>query len=250
MFPNNSPCSFKVQLPSSLQLDRTWKVALNSISCPTEFSTLLNETDQFETNVSLTGLVEGENHLESINLKKFHSYTKESLLAEINMLLSKKNYAKIELDESNFVKLTFLRNGVLFISETISNVLSLHGIKTKLTNGEIMYMLGTHSSPKVFIGSKPIDMNYYRPSYFIVYSNIVKNSIIGNNYSRILRVIPFQNIDLDYKIFEFKQREFYEISNDIINIVEIYLKTHDGRDINFLSKNNVVVNLEFTNFVD
>jgi hypothetical protein len=252
MFTQNQPCAFKVQIPISLQLDRSWKVALNSISCPTEFSTLLNETHRFETYVGVNGFT--DRHNENIELKKYHKYSSETLLAEINLLLSKGNYGKIELDESKFVKLTMFKPGAVLISETVSNVLNLSGPISTLKDGHKLLILGTSgyvgTLPKIFMGTKPIDINYYRPSYFIVYSNIVKNSIIGSNYSKILRVIPFQNVEVDYKIFEFKQREFYELSNDSINVIEIYLKTHDGRDINFLTNNNVIVNLEFSNFVD
>jgi len=228
LFPDNQLCSFKVQIPTPIQMDRSWKVAINSISCPTEFSTFLNESKDIDVKIGYRSFRPEITSFELI-LKRYHRYSKEQLISDINKALNRNNVGNIEIDERNFVKLTINIVGVVTIGESLANILNLRGV-TKLGNVEV---IGSTTSPKVFKSTKPIDLDYYRPTYFIVYSNLVQNSIIGNNYSRILRVIPFQNLDLDYKIFEFKQREYYPLANDTLNIIEIYLKTHDGQNINF-----------------
>ena len=93
-------------------------------------------------------------------------------------------------------------------------------------------------------------MNYFRPNYFIIYSNIVQPSIIGNQYSPILKIVPVLDSKEPFKLYDFKQREFYHIANTEITEIKMELRTHDGEYVNFLTDQNVVMNLQFSNEIN
>ena len=44
-YPSKILSKFKVKLPTSLQLDKTWRVSINSISHPSQFSTFLQDPE-------------------------------------------------------------------------------------------------------------------------------------------------------------------------------------------------------------
>ena len=90
-----------------------------------------------------------------------------------------------------------------------------------------------------------MDLDILRPDYVIAYSNIVSSSIIGGAYSKILRIIPIYKTEEDYVIKEFRHKEFIELQNTEIVEIEIELRSHDGSLVNFATKKDVILNLEF-----
>jgi hypothetical protein len=63
-----------------------------------------------------------------------------------------------------------------------------------------------------------------------------------------LRIIPIRESKTGYVISEFKHKDFYELQNTEIKEIEIELCAHDGEIINFKSKQNIVLNLLFSNY--
>jgi len=66
LFPDNKNNSFRVKLPSSLYLNKDWKVALTSINYPTYFSTF--PADEKLRTITYNGA--GVRHDESLSLEK------------------------------------------------------------------------------------------------------------------------------------------------------------------------------------
>jgi hypothetical protein len=82
----------------------------------------------------------------------------------------------------------------------------------------------------------------------MVYSNIVEGSIVGNKICNILKIVPTKKHEDNYVLNEFKHNEFYDLHNTDIDEIEITLRSHDGEIINFLSDQNVIINLLFSNY--
>ena len=94
-----------------------------------------------------------------------------------------------------------------------------------------------------------MNIGYNDPKYIMVYSNIVQPKLVGGEYRKLLRITPIEDNDLNYITHYFKHKEFCELENSLIDTVEITLATHDGRQVNFASDQDVIVNLEFSNYL-
>jgi len=96
--------------------------------------------------------------------------------------------------------------------------------------------------------SNPINMEYFTPSYVMMYSNIVEPTIIGGNYSNILKIFPVITSEDEYVIHQFKHREFHSLLNNEVKNINLQFRTHSGDYIYFASDNYVIVDLIFSNF--
>ena len=108
----------------------------------------------------------------------------------------------------------------------------------------------SEQAPKIIMPVKAIDLTLLRPNYIMVYSDIVKSTIIAGNFAKILKIIPLKSTDLSYTIQEFRAKEFTELERTQLDVIEVNLRSHDGAFINFLTNQDVILNLEFTNYHD
>ena len=93
-----------------------------------------------------------------------------------------------------------------------------------------------------------MNINYYQPDYMLAYCNIVQPTIIGGEYKNILRMIPIsKDKDDKYLIHEFQSKNFLPLLNTEITEIEINLRSHDGSLLNFSQKDDIIINLEFSN---
>ena len=95
------------------------------------------------------------------------------------------------------------------------------------------------------------DLNYLKPTYIMVYSNIVSRSILGGTMSNIIKVVPLKSSNKDYYVIsDFRHKEYYELQNSIVESIKIELRSHDGVPINFASNQDTILNLEFSNYTE
>ena len=349
-YPNNTLTHFKVNLPTPLILDKSWRVSLNSISHPTTFATFLNEEDTRIITFFDSATGEPVHHI----FQSDYAYNQEELIRELNEFLQTENIGSCALEE-NLLTFTITKNGSLIINNFIAKVLGYKLINENLTlcayrstkkvmesaiqipdtehtfdDGDynkrrILFKLGSKFADHVFksnykynkielnneinqflnmndIGECNIDpandvfnislkhgklvmgtqlsqilgsatipfqmeakqdepeeykfkadgrmsMTILKPSYLIVYSNIVQSTIVGGVYNKLLRLVPTpsETSNLEYTIREFEHKEFYDLENSEIDAIDIILCAHDGRQANFASNHDVIVNLEFSN---
>lgn len=254
-FPDNTKSSFKVKLPNTLSLDRSWKVCLTSISHPNTFKTFLSDISTRKILIRSKGNVIDQFILEH------KTYTKEELVKTLDILLKDSNLGYAKLDSSGLLVISFKKEDVEVLASNY--LLKILGYNAKL-NEERNYTLikmneheNAHTNNFVdsdgnstgFITnwelSLPIDVNFLRPDYIIAYTNIVSSTIIGGLYSKILRVIPIKSSEMDYVVTEFHHKEYLELQNTEVSEIEIELRTHDGSLIDFGFQQDVILNLEF-----
>ena len=242
VYKNNKINNFAVQLPSTKFLDDGWKVSLNSINIPNNFTTFLpSKNKKLYSIVYKKGMDPAIPYYFKTNIK----YSPSRLVSELNLFFLENDIGTVTLDQLN--RLTFLlndENSSFAIGLDLCRVL---GYETGHLLDDFMITRPLTPQKKLIIFDSPIDCDYFRPNYFIIYSNIVQPSIIGSQYSPILKIVPVLDGNEPYKLLDFKVREFYNIPNSEVNEIKIELRTHDGELVNFVESEHVVMNLQFSN---
>ena len=243
----NKNSSFKVKLPNTLYLDRNWTVCLTYINHPNIFTT-------FHENENTRKILFRQNGVEQnykLTLNQSVVFTKEMLIDEINKFLKQIGIGSAVLTENDHIKMIFNAKGILVISNYVLRLLGYTGNIDNSAMGTRIMIDTTNSSIQTFGNNfilefkSSIDIDLLAPNYMIAYSNIVSSTIIGGSFNKILRIIPIFKSDDDYVIKEFHHKEYIELQNTEITEIEIELRAHDGTLVNFGSKKDVILNLEF-----
>lgn len=264
-FPNNKNYKFKVRLPQTLYLSNNWKVSLASINYANTFGTFLHEEaerifvirdysncehpSQPPEDYVYTFI--GENRIYDVN----------DIITELNdKFLKLKKLGSAELTNKNRLKINLkLTTALIVMSESVAGILgynvdfsnnqpqtyTITFADTTLMKGEIdRNELGeyTYTFPNI------VNVTYLHPNYMVLYSSIVKETIIGETYAKILRIIPIDDDSTSNKIKEFKHQEYYDLQNTDITEIEFQLRTHDGKYVNFATKEHVILNLVFSSY--
>jgi hypothetical protein len=252
--PNNSRSQFSVTLPQTLFLNDTWKVALSSVNLPNVFNTFVKEHNY------LTYLYKDANNtgrkLEYLIPNK--NYTKEELLAEINFFL-KNNKANILLGEikevlneetqESIACIKMIEKGSFTMTRDIAEVLGYTGVSYRLDKKYFSFS-DVNLPYEEFKMDQPINIDYFKPTYFMLYSKLVEPTAVSGVFLNILKIFPVSQTSLTYVIQEFKHREYLALSNFDVKEISFELRSHAGDLIQFNSRNNdtVILNLHFTNY--
>ena len=249
IFPSNTCQSFTVQLPTTKILNEDWKVSLNSINIPNRFTTFLPQSPyELRTIIYKTPRANAIN----LTLSPTKSYTPSSLCAELNHFFTINGIGIAMIDALGRLVFDLREDCTFALGLDVAKVL---GYQTGLIPNDptgkrqnFMFVKPLVENEKIrIVFESPINVNYFRPNYFIVYSNIVQPSVIANQYSPILKIVPILETENAFKLHDFNVREFYRIPNSEINEIKMELRTHDGELVNFLDEQHVVMNLQFTN---
>lgn len=260
---SNTKASFRVKLPNTLSLDRSWKVCLTSISHPNTFKTFSPDINSRRIIIRHKG-VSGHWVTDQFILQH-KKYTKEKLAWTLDKLFreSQIGYVKYKADSNNLKRLecVFSKPDVeVLASNYFLKIIGYNGTLdenrgftfVRMNDHEHVYKIqDTDEVDRVYKEHYlwslqfDIDVDYLRPDYLICYTNIVSPTIIGSLYSKILRIIPIRNNNSDYVITEFLHKEYLEIQNTEVSEVEIELRAHDGTLVEFGFEQDVILNLEF-----
>ena len=256
MFPKNRRQAFKVQLPNSLFFSsrRNWKVALTSISHPNLFNTF-HGTDQERTLVY--------KNLEGVPIAKLtfenRIYTKEEIFTLLRDTFKKPSsqppnwdpddYIHVNLNDAGKLTLQLMGVGRYDFSNLVLNVLGYETYNEYIEFSSYYVQHSPGDQESIIINfDDGINVNYWQPDYLICYCNIVQPTVFGDEYRNILRTIPIPKENNDaYIIQEFKNKNYLPLSNTEMSEIEINLRSHDGKPIDFNGNENVIMNLEFAN---
>lgn len=246
-YPENTSSKFKVQLPTSLQLGEDWRVSINSISHSTVFATFLRDT-----NTRTISFKDSDNQLYQTTFSSRYHYSMDEIVSTLNNFMQTNTLGNCTFLDG-YIHLNFTKLGRLAISNLAAKVLGFNG---KNVQGNQFFNCSDTTSPNFKNGqyilkpeNKP-DLSYLHPNYMLIYSNIVKSTIVGGEYAKILRIAPLVNTDLDYAITEFRNKERYELDLREVRTIEIMLCSHDGEPIDFVTTQDVIINLEFSNYTE
>lgn len=254
LFPDNTNYKFKVKLPYQIDLgDEKWRVCINSLNHPTKFSTMLvGEEDRMI-------LFKQKNKQAPFKLqfKNFFAYDESSLFDEFNFFLQSNEIGEISAIPSGGKRINITKPGKLIISKFVGGVLGLsNDVSKHFQFSSAKNSIDPHSwdasttSPKMIDIPSTAKLSLLQPNYIMIYSDIVKSTAIAGNFAKILKIVPLKNTDFNYVIQEFRTKEMVELEKSQLDVIEIQLRSHDGRYINFLTNQDIIVNLEFTNYYE
>lgn len=262
LHPLNTRSAFTVTLPQTLSLNTNWKAGLSSVNLPNSFNTLPSEVFMgFIYYVNVNG--EGKKLEKVEHFFPHKRYSKEELFNEINFFLQKnsKNLNIGELSEkypeNQHEKVACLQmnyHGSISMSKSLAELLGFNSLILQSKKDRTYFTFNSNSSPQKtmteFFGEQPVNIDYYRPTYYMLYSNMVQPTAVSGEYLNVLKVFPVSNNDTSYVIQEFKHREYLSLNNYEIKEITFHLRSHTGEFISFDNnkKDPVILNLHFTNY--
>ena len=243
IYPDNKPNKFSVQLPSTKILNSDWKVSLNSINIPNRFTTFLSSRP-VECKTLVINVKKPAKKTLSLTFPSDVNFTPALLLSTINNFLINNNEGQAHIDSAGRLVIKMTNESSFALGLDVAKVL---GFESGRVAKNFMFVTPYAETPNDLYFESPINVNYFRPNYFIIYTNIVQPSVIGNQYSPILKIVPILESQNSFKLHDFKVREFYSIPTTEISDLKMELRTHDGELVNFLENEHVIMNFQFTN---
>ena len=256
LFEKNTQNAFKTRLPRPMSLENKWWVCLSSISHPSIFSTFLppesgREIDQMkmERSIAFQEIIGNEINTEMkyLEFKTEYAYDVEEIIADINRFLNDNHIGKCSYNKT--LSIQFSRPGNMYIGETLSHVLGneIKFVETKLRDANVSMIAAVPGKMNYTFPGK-LNISYMHPKYIMIYANIIKPVLVAGEYRKLLHIAPIHQTDLDYVTTYFRHKQYCELENSVLDAIEIIIASHDGRRIYFGSQQDVVVNLEFSNY--
>lgn len=264
---------FTVKLPQNLHFNENWRVCLSSINLPNTFNTFLIENDltiiykyQKEKLIGGAGAYTYHpDHKLELTIKN-KKYTKKELLSLINLFLQK-NSDNINIGELieytppgktvKLLKLIQNHYGNLYLPEPLVELFGdVDRGKHWTENGYVgfVHVHGpgekTYEQPISYEFLKPMNTNFFRPSYIMLYTDIIQPIAVSGVYMNIMKIFPTAQNDVPYVIKEFKNTEYLSLNNYDIKEISFQLRNHAGDLIVFDHNNRdpVILNLHFSNY--
>jgi len=257
--PENVNSNFSLELPETLYFSKNWRVSVNSINLPNYFNTLPPKQVLSLAYTDTDGLTRVR---QTVKLPD-KVFTKSELINYINAQMAPSTQPKpfLVLEENiqtgdytptlcikvykNNSALTMSKDLALLFGYGAADFFQIRA-NAYFTTWSIAFDAGLEEQEIRM--SNPINMEYFTPSYVMMYSNIVEPTIIGGNYSNILKIFPVITSQDEYVIHQFKHREFHSLLNNEVKNINLQFRTHSGDYIYFASDNYVIVDLIFSNF--
>ena len=259
LYPKNTSGEFTVELPQTLTFDETWKVSVSNINLPNVFSSVPPQNY-----IQLVWKNEEQTKKRVVYTFENVNFTKETLLAHINNWFDQisPNDKLIHLEEilvsgayENTVSINVFKEGaILQVTRDVAHILG-YGAEDFTKKNDIFiknFFTGKFKTGKNFETvqmSYPMNMEFFQPSYAMLYTDIVKPTIVGGGYANILKIFPIFKKSDNYVIHQFRDPEHYALQNNEIKNISLVFKNHAGETLNFASKNIVIVDLTFSNYI-
>ena len=252
-YSQNTQSSFRVKLPSPVNLGQSWKVCVSSLSHPSSFATFLSPENEREKEILLlersVAFYDEANTENSFSLKTEYTYNNSSeIVNEIDNFLSSNGLGNADI-ENDHAKISLTKNGKLVFGESVARILGYRGKLSKMDNDINVLSIDSPTTDFYRFDSK-INIEHFHPKYIMVYASIIQPVLVAGEYRKLLRISPVERQEVAYVTNYFRHKEFTKLENTFIDTIEIILASHDGRKICFGSSQDVVVNLEFSNHSD
>lgn len=260
--------NFKVDLPQPYYLDSKWKVMLTSVNYPNIFRPLPFEQRHRMIYAAKVGFKS-----ESFELTN-SMYDMDAVVRNLNSFTSSHINANVKLENISINNVSQMRvkvilknpDTVFMMSKYIAEMLGYRigdfaSNESVVDKGGFVTFLNTKNktntthqiipkppedTAKYFLFGYNPDINHLKPEYLMLYSDVIEPSIVGSNFSNLLKIMPIFNDSHDAnKIQEFKSEEFHPLESTLIKSIKINIRSHSGMLINFPSNSRVYLNLLF-----
>ena len=93
--------------------------------------------------------------------------------------------------------------------------------------------------------NQSINLGLHRPRYALVYNNIIEDSIVDNNYYKILKTIYFEESNSKWSTITYKNDEYKKVQEKTPLYLEFSLRLPSGDLVEFENdEDDVVINLK------
>lgn len=243
---------FEIDLPQAYYLDSDWKVALTTINYPNMFRPLPYETRH--RLIWTASIGQKARYYELTN----YNYSRTSLATAINTILTITESPSGSLTTTEYeaydetrikVHLHLNPHAFLMISRHVCDLLGYDFVKNENASitEHFVCFINNSSNPKTINFGRHFDINRLNPKYLMIYTDIIEQNIVGSTFAKLLKIVPVFNESMDnYKIQEFKHKEFHPLENTLIRKIKVEIRSHSGDLINFSEDARIFMNLCFS----
>ena len=256
-YVSNTPSHFKIPLAEPLNFrDRdNWEVSLSELYFPSSYYNISQDNN---SNLTIQYHIKGVVHTKKVTIPQGH-YDPASYVKEVNKEIKKIKHKFTETSEPKVLfkgRLKYNPN-----SRKISLVLTNHLEAMTFHGDDFRNMLGLekandpgeltikfeekdelHSTEEYhYEFPKSCSFNY-KGAHMYVYSSLVKDSIVGNMFAPIVRVVGLEDKPKSETIHrEFTVPNYLPLRSSSFNEVELELTDGMGNSMKFNQGNSVAV---------
>ena len=253
--------SFVIDLPQPYYLDVDWKVSLSSINYANLFRPLPFEKDYRTVWTATLGSEPYKYIIPNV------MYSDSGLINALNKILSYGDTPLGQFKIQEYVEYGETKKKVSIYVNTQSfflipiSICELLGFDPK-TDANESALISPSGYTVCFLGGSPdidgddiisitfskyFDINKLRPEYLMVYTDIIEQTIVGNTFSKLIKIVPVFHKSTDsYKTQEFQNKEFHSLENTLIKRIKFEIRSHCGDLINFVEGSKIFINLLFS----
>ena len=217
LFPNNSSNSFRVKLPRKFNFSTKWCISLSSILIPSKFLVLSDLHIDF--------------YLADLNDTEFDIYRQldrnahncMNIINQFQQMVS--DSITVIVQACGKIIFNFKKSCTIKLEKDLACILGSDSLSDIIINGEDGY---------TFTFDRKWREIPLFPHQIYLYTNIVKPSIVGEDYRQILKIIPLEHKQKnEYTEIEFETEEYLHLSVSQVEYIDFFLKSHSGCDILF-----------------
>jgi hypothetical protein len=253
-FPNNENNNFAVKLSRILNFNpEKSSVAMTSISYPNTVKHVKTMYEKYNFIVQIPDILIDTTL--SLPDKRIYfnmiSGTFKNMQDFINQLNIKhpklKEYIELEIFEINIV-IKLKQQCIFGIPRILESFLGFSTLEygNKFSRTEETFFISTNVEHPYLL-DRPFNIFALQSKFLIVYCSIIKPSIAGDEYMKILKVIPIKSQSTNpYITIEFENEDYYELITSQIHIINIEIRSHDGDLIEFKNASDEInINMLF-----
>lgn len=241
IYPNNQSASFQSQLNHELELEGKWHVALTSLSLPSDMNigkylpleqyNVVAIDKEMKTTIVIKLDDEFVGPIYDMNdiVKIFNNQSSEGFGPDV--LTLKVTLGKVQMEVKKPL--------ILEISEKMAE---LFGYSSTLEDKLIVNL----TSPKVITIGAP-RIRHILPHVLFVYASIISPVLMGNEYIKILKMVPLEGAQSGYSsiYYECKHLDYVEVNENVLSTINIEIRDISGKLINFRKDTECHVNMVF-----
>lgn len=239
----NGYSKFTVQLPNPLFFNTDWKVGLTSISFPSKIKCLPNAENSLVLVLHDTEVESGYDRYDLYYFEIENNFcSEETLITYLNKLFAVHSVSLV-INEDRKVSVKSSKKGKIAASYILGGILGMddNGVETEI-------LVHHFDANKDNVTPNKIDCDFMKAAYYLIYTDIIKPSVMSGKYANILKYIPVKNIPnktLQNYSHNIKNIELHELSTLMISEISVEIRTHSGF-LPIFANNEIVLNLLFT----
>lgn len=242
IFPSNTAHNFKVKLPHNVYINEksTCHVALSSMYYPTKFNYryVLNRDKYFmilKTEAKTCNI-----YFDTVDIYKFNDI-RNTISNQVHECGLRKNIM-IQMDDPEKLKIQVTGKVTVIFSRLFLMIMGEH-LRTSDVKETKEYNFET-AIPSVI--SSTINFKQLFPHTILVYSNIVKPSIVGDQYAPLLRIVPNENENNDViRHYHVQHLDFIPLHVTQFSEINFQLRDSSGNFFGFENDGEVGISLLF-----